>query len=522
VSRRPSIRQAVIEDALREHAGVREAAVVHDGRGGLLAFVVPDDAYLDEVLGRGIAAATILGKWRKVSDLSQLTKEAASAPVGFNTIGWNSSYTRQPIPAEAIQEWVETTVADILQLAPKAMYEIGCGTGMLLMRIAPHCDRYVAVDFSPVVLDRVRKQLRAVPSAAERVEVRERRADNFDNIAENSFDTLVLNSVVQYFPNSAYLTKVLENAIKVVKPPGHVYIGDIRSLPLLPAFSCSVELFQAADEIGAEELRDRIRRRIEREAELVLSPAYFLSLRHRVPHGTFTKISRVEIRPLRGHANNEMSRYRYQAIIHVGHQTAPSFRNEFLHWNEREWTLEGIRSALRQHPNERLGIQGIRNARIEKDVAALEIIKNAEATRTVGEIRRGLEQNTEKGLLPQDLLDLETESLGFKVFLSWAGCQPDGSYDALFIPVDSLQGTILPAIDWPVPHASAFVRFANAPGQGKLRNELIDRLLTHCRQKLPEELVPRDIVLVDTLMRTGDGDIDPSALVSARSASSLP
>ena len=96
---------------------------------------------------------------------------------------------------------------------------------------------------------------------------------------EDSFDTVVINSVVQYFPNVAYLTKVLENAVNIVKPGGHVFVGDMRSLPLLTTFASSVELFQAADGVSAGELRDRIERRIQHDRELVLSPAYFLSLR---------------------------------------------------------------------------------------------------------------------------------------------------------------------------------------------------------------------------------------------------
>jgi hypothetical protein len=142
--------QAAIESALRMHPGVRDAAAVYDCRDGFAAFAVPENPYMNEIPGRGVAEPALLGKWRKTFDLSQLTKEAASAPLGFNTIGWNSSYTRQPIPLEEIREWVETTVEDILRLEPKSVYEIGCGTGMLLMRIAPSCERYAAADFSPV------------------------------------------------------------------------------------------------------------------------------------------------------------------------------------------------------------------------------------------------------------------------------------------------------------------------------------------------------------------------------------
>ena len=306
-------RERLIESALRTHPGVRDAFAVEDDGNNLRAFVVADDGYLDGVLGRGTAGASAVGKWRKASDLSQLAKEAASAPVGFNRIGWDSSYTRKPIPDEAMHEWVEETVADILRLGPKNVYEIGCGTGMLLTRIAPRCDRYVAVDFAPVVLARLREQLKTIPALAERVEVMERVADDFSGIEKESFDTVVINSVLQYFPNSAFLTKVLEGAVSIVKPGGHVFVGDVRSLPLLPAFAASVELFQAPDEIGMAELRHRVARRLEREPELVLSPAYFLLLQKRI-----AGISRVEIRLLRGNADSEMTRYRFQAIVHVG------------------------------------------------------------------------------------------------------------------------------------------------------------------------------------------------------------
>jgi ubiquinone/menaquinone biosynthesis C-methylase UbiE len=502
--------QAVIEEVLVTHPGVREAAVVYD-RDDLVAFVVPDDAFVDDALGRVTTGSIVLGKWRKVFDLSQLTKDAASASVGFNTTGWNSSYTRGTIPAGEMGEWVANTVSGILQLTPKTVCEIGCGTGMLVMQIAPRCDRYVAVDFSPAVLERLREQLRTVPAVAARVEVMERRADNLEGLAGNLFDELVLSSVVQFFPNVGYLTKVLEKALNIVRPGGHIYVGDVRSLPLLSAFASSVELFQAADQMNAGELRDRIRRRIEREPELVISPAYFLSLRHRFP-----KISRVDIRPLRGRADNEMTRYRYEAILHVSHETGALFDDEFLDWTERKWALGDIRSMLRQHPNERIGIKCIRNARIEKDLAALAILRVVDAGYTAGELRHGLEQNVEEGIHPQALLDLETEGLGFAVFLSWAACRPDGSYDAFFVPRRSLEGITLPAIGWPEPDASKLAGLANGPGQAKIRNELINQLIAHCSQNLREELAPSEIVLVDMLPRAADGAVASQELLTFR------
>jgi ubiquinone/menaquinone biosynthesis C-methylase UbiE len=503
-------RRSAITKALQMHPGVREAAVVQDGSEPLTAYVLPDDSYIDKVLGRGASDATTVDKWRRASDLNLLTKDAGIAPIGFNTTGWNSSYTRQPIPVEHMREWVETTVEDILQLVPKTVYEIGCGTGMLLMRIAPHSERYVAVDVSPVALENLKKQLHAIPSLAEQIEIVKRGADNFDGIEDNSFDTVVLNSVSQYFPNASYLTRVLESAIRVARPGGHIYVGDIRSLPLLPAFATSVEIVQAADEAGVEELRNRIRRRIEKDQELVVSPAYFLSLQNR-----FSKSLRVEIHPRSGRADNEMTRYRYNAILHLGHETETSCDDVFYDWEEHKWTLDEIRSMLLQHPTKRIGIKRIQNARIEKDLAALAVLRDTEITDTAGKLRHRLGQYVEQGVHPQALIDLETESLGFAVSLSWAACRPNGSFDAFFVPTVSLNSVPILTIGWPKLEASALVRLTNAPGQRKLRDDLASQLIAHCRRNLPGDILPLEVALVDVVPRRSDGDIDPLALLAS-------
>jgi ubiquinone/menaquinone biosynthesis C-methylase UbiE len=503
-------RRSAITKALEMHPGVREVAVVDDGSEYVTAFVLPDDSYLDEVLCRGASGATTVDKWRKASDLNLLTKDAGLAPIGFNTTGWNSSYTRQPIPVEHMREWVETTVEDILQLAPKTIYEIGCGTGMLLMRIAPHCERYVAVDVSPVALESLKKQLHAIPSLAEQIEIVKRGADNFDGIEDNSFDTVVLNSVSQYFPNASYLTRVLESAIRVARPGGHIYVGDIRSLPLLPAFASSVEIVQAADEAGVEELRNRIRRRIERDQELVVSPAYFLSLQNR-----FSKSLRAEIHPRSGRADNEMTRYRYNAILHLGHETETSCDDVFYDWEEHKWTLDEIRSMLLQHPTKRIGIKRIQNARIEKDLAALAVLRDTEVIDTAGKLRHRLGQYVEQGVHPQALIDLEAEILGFAVFLSWAACRPNGSFDAFFVPTVSLNSVSMLTIGWPKLEASALVQLTNAPGQRRLRDELTSQLIAHCRRNLPGDMLRLEVALVDVVPRRFDGDIDPLALLAS-------
>ena len=254
-----------------------------------------------------------------VHDDEVFNQAAPLADPTFNISGWNSSYTGEPIAAEEMREWVDDAVERILSLEPKRALEIGCGTGLILFSLAPHCESYMGTDFSPAALSYVRQQLATRGGIDGKVVLLERRADDFRDIEPNSFDTVILNSVVQYFPSVIYLLRVLEDAVRATRSGGFVFVGDVRSLPLLEAFHTSVELAKADASLPLEELRQRIRKRVADEEELILDPAFFAALKEHLP-----RVSHIEILPKRARLQNEMTRFRYQVIIHVGEQTAPA------------------------------------------------------------------------------------------------------------------------------------------------------------------------------------------------------
>src|SRR5690242_14872494 len=116
------MRASEVESALREHPGVRNAVALfrgaNPGERRVIAYVVPDANYFDSLVTATEEQPKRLQKWRKTFDLMQFGKDAAASPVAFNIAGWNSSYTRQPIPAEEMREWVDETVKSILALHP--------------------------------------------------------------------------------------------------------------------------------------------------------------------------------------------------------------------------------------------------------------------------------------------------------------------------------------------------------------------------------------------------------------------
>ncbi|HSU82029.1 MAG TPA: amino acid adenylation domain-containing protein, partial [Thermoanaerobaculia bacterium] len=243
-----------IESALCRHPRVREAVVtLRDGR--LVAHVVPREP--DGPPAAGDDAGHV-AQWRALYDETYGRRPAEEGiDPTFDIRGWNSSYTGGPIPAVEMREWVDATVERLLALPHHRVLEVGCGTGLLLFRVAPATERYRATDFSPEALARVRAGLDVRPLP--QVELAQALADDWSGVRPGDFDLVVLNSIVQYFPGVDYLIRVLEGAVAAVAPGGAVFVGDVRSLPLLEAFHSSVELHRAPGPLPEEELARRVR-----------------------------------------------------------------------------------------------------------------------------------------------------------------------------------------------------------------------------------------------------------------------
>jgi ubiquinone/menaquinone biosynthesis C-methylase UbiE len=503
-----------VEPLLSSHQGVKAAAVCRhtdDIPQHITAFIQPDVHYLDDILGRKNAEARQLRVWRKTYDLSQFAKDATASPVGLNTRGWNSSYTREPLPIEDMREWIETTVARVQALEPTNVLEIGCGTGLLLLRIAPLSKRYVGLDFSPAVIARLQEQLAQTSALTDRVQLGEGYADDLEQFAEDSFDTVIINSVAQYFPNLSYFERVLRGAIRLVRPGGSIFAGDLRTLPLLNAFALSVEACIASSTMPARDLSECVRMRLRNEPELVVSPSFFLSLATRNP-----KVSRVDIHPRRGIRNNEMTRFRYDAILRIAAPSSAATHIEFRDSAEGQWTLDNLRSHLSSARPDTLGVARIRNSRVAQDVRLLARLKNAPPHSLLGALRDDPPRAESQEIHPEALANLATET-GYELALSWASCYSDGSYDAAFLRQNpsAPDRKVLPSIPWPHPTPADFVFLANAPGQAEVRENFISELAAHCRAHLPAELIPQTFRLVDSLPSEEGGTVDYRALLAA-------
>ncbi|MEU6482645.1 amino acid adenylation domain-containing protein [Streptomyces sp. NPDC046887] len=498
------VEPAEIAAALVGHPDVGEAEVVarEDGPGGahLVGYVVPDWHALDSRLEQ--SRRERVEQWEQLYQTMYETTPVSG--FGEDFTGWDSSYDGQPIPRDAMERWRADTVERIRALGPRRVLEIGVGSGLLLSRLAENTEAYWATDFSGAVIDRLRAQITARPELAGRVELRARPAHDFDGLPRGFFDTVVVNSVVQYFPNAGYLSSVLRGALDLLVPGGALFVGDVRNLRLRRALDTAVQLAQSGPDTGADALRRAVDQRAIRENELLVDPEFF----HVLAGTEAARCGGVDIRVRTGPYDNELSRYRYDVVLHqrserpvVSMAGAPRWR-----WGGEVATARGLSDRLAAEQPAMVRVTGVPNGLMAHEAAAARVLS---AGGSLAEVRAELCRAGVSGMTPHALRALG-ERRGYQVAVTWSGEAADGALDAVFLPPDAgaLTGVHLPGDI----RSTGRPPLTSNPALGQVAGELGVSLRGHLREVLPDYLVPSAVVVLDSLPVNANGKLDRRAL----------
>ncbi|WP_369206698.1 amino acid adenylation domain-containing protein [Streptomyces sp. PU-14G] len=473
-----------IEAALTSHPDVTQAVVVWDDRPGdrrLVGYVVP------AVHGTDHAALEQVDEWQQVYE--QVYSATEPTAWGEDFRGWNSSYTGAPIPLPQMLAWRDAAVAQVACWSPRRVLELGVGSGLLLSQLVAEVEEYWGTDISPAAIDRLRAQA-DLAGWGDRVRLRCRPAQDTSGLPRGYFDTVVLNSVVQYFPDDDYLDEVLSRAMELLTPGGRIVVGDVRraaSLRVLQAAAQRVRHPAAAPST----VRAAVEQAVLLEKELVLDPEWFTRWAKR--HG-----AGVDIRLKPGRAHNELTRHRYEVTLHRTPADAePLGALPVLVWGRDADDLGGVAELCLRRGATPLRVSGIPNARLAGEVAGA-------AATAIG----GPPVTRAPAIDPQELCDW-ADARGWGVLETWSAGAVE-CFDAIVFPGGTAVGRVF--TDGYLPSAWDDQVLANDPAGAREVGRLVTALRGYTGERLPDYMVPSAVVAIGEIPLTPNGKLDRRAL----------
>ncbi len=501
-----------IESHLALHPQVREVAVLAreelPGERRLVAYVAPHRHLLSE--DENLQTEEHLSLWKKLHDdtYDGLTTDRYS-----QFFGWNSSYDDKPIPISEMMEWRDVTVSRILALRPRNVLEIGVGTGLLMREIAPHCETYHGTDFSKKVIAYLKKMLETAPEISGRVYLHHCDADSLPSQDMGSFDVVVLNSVVQYFPNAEYLVSVLKQALKLLQPGGVVFVGDVRNLKLHRQLRTAIQVVKMPATTSVHELRWQVDQDLLSETELLLDPGFFEAF-----SAQNSRVAGVDIRVRRGRYRNELTGYRYDVFLRTNQESTLDLTDiPVVKW-EDEYKDEGLDKIRRLIEGKRgvcLRMTGVPNARLAAECAVMRGIQDAVS---VSDLKRILDSCDVSNLLAPDDFQHLGKQRNFRVLITWSNSGVHESLDVIFI--DSLHAKEEEFVGTYVSYGEEWrepVYYANVPGSKENLGKLVKNLRNYLGGNLPDHMLPSAYVVLTSLPITPNGKVDRKSLPSPKS-----
>ena len=402
-------------------------------------------------------------------------------------VGWISSYTGKPIDTKDMSEWRDETVSKINNLSPENILEVGSGNGLLLFSLIDSCKYYYAIDFSGQAIDYTKRMINNY-GYQNKVKIFECDASTipFENLT-NNYDTVVINSVTQYFPSVDYLSDTLIQIINNMSKAGQIFIGDLRDFRLIDCFYYSVLKFknQIVSKIEIDYFKSQ-------DSELFISPVYFINLQKTNP-----KISHIELLPKLYNVINEISCFRYDVILHIN---KPSCYDKIVNFNSFIIVLD-IKNYLINHNQDDLYIK-YPNMKIAVDYVEYQLIWGETCS---------LDIENSKNLLSLDALSKVFAENGYNAKFHIDVLDP------LYINIIAhKKGTTIQTImvEYDNSLYESEINISNNPIHNTklIDYQYINELKAHLESKLPSYMIPPYFVVLDKLPLTINGKLDKKAL----------
>lgn len=445
--------------------------------------------------------------WKGIYDDEAYTNidEVQSETIGRDFIGWNSMFDGTPIDKTDMEEWLDDTIGTILNGKPPGRFlEIGSGSGMILFNLGQDFENYIGVEPSLRAVQFINKAAASIPALSGKVKMYNASAGDIHKITEDMApDTIIVNSVAQYFPSQDYLLKVIKGMVRLngVKT---IFFGDIRSYAQYRDFLAARALHMLGDQVSPEEVRAVMAQLELSETEFLIDPAFFTALEDQMSE----YIEHVEILPKTMHATNELSCYRYAAVLYLKQQgqtlqVRDVDSNQWVDFKEEGLSRQSLLQHLQQPSTSPIvAIANIPHSKTMFERIIVDTLGNNTQQLTsdawLSSIReRALAQSS---LSVVDLKSLAKET-GYRVETSWARqFGQRGGLDAIFYRSEDLdsQGRVL--FKFPTEHQSRpNSHLSTEPLRQHFRRNVQEQLRETMKNQLPLHMIPDKIVVLDKM-----------------------
>ncbi len=350
-----------VEAALKKLPFVSSAVVIADeGLGKVMqlhAFLKVDKLY------SGIEMMTKIQQrsWSQIFD--EIYQNSSSLyPKGFNIAGWRNSLTHEIFSDFEMQEWLENILNLIRGLKPSSVLEIGYGSGLILLNIYKYCEKYVATDISIVAESVVEAQVTDAEKENFQRIVRRYRLDanQLSELADKNYDTVIVNSVIQYFPSGQYLGQFIDYLMCEIKP-NTIVLGDIRNYMHNALYWRLVAAYQLHYRAAQCDFEKLVMHYASHENELLLDPQYFYKITDK-----YSQAYKVNIFIKSGTVANELNLFRYDVVLLKDDANLFTIDVCFVDWDSKIWSKEEIRAYLLKENPPYWGLSSVKDVWISQ------------------------------------------------------------------------------------------------------------------------------------------------------------
>ena len=214
----------------------------------------------------------------------------------------------------------------------------------------------------------------------------------------------------------------------------------------------------------------------------------------------------MQIQIKRARYHNEISKFRYDVILHIEKQVSPTAEFQWLDWQKNELTVSAVRDLLKENKPELLGIKNIPNPRLSQEIKLLDLLHSDTGLTTVGELRAALQGWENDGIEPEDWWTLGAE-FSQNVYINWS--EVKGCYDVVFQLGEKLFDYSLSLDNIQI---KPWLSYGNNPLQSKIVGNLEQKLRTDLKKSLPDYMMPTAFVILDKMPLTPSGKVDRRGL----------